>query len=173
MQNTIIQTDRLNLREFCKDDLHKLYKILSNANVMQYSSTGIMTKEDTRKLIERNINSYQQGHTGIWAVTDKENDKLIGMGGCYFQEIEGPRELEIVYKLKSSYWGKGLGTELAASLVEYALSKLGVNRVVAAIDINNQPSMRVAEKIGMHLERSSVYLEKPIYLYAIEKPKFT
>lgn len=167
----ITETDRLILREFVAEDLNRLSKILADEQVMRYSSTGVMTKEQTANLIKNNMYSYQIEGCGSFAVIHKDTNKLIGMCGCYPQEIDGPREIEVVYKLQPNYWGKGLATEALKATINYAHNTLKVNRLVAAIDKKNIPSIKVAEKVGMQYEKDSVYLGIPIFMYAIELKK--
>jgi RimJ/RimL family protein N-acetyltransferase len=46
-----------------------------------------------------------------------------------------------------------LATEAAAACCDYARDVLGIDRLIAIIDPRNRPSQRVAEKLGMALER--------------------
>ncbi|KQC12714.1 MAG: hypothetical protein APR56_00365 [Methanosaeta sp. SDB] len=53
------------------------------------------------------------------------------------------------------YQSRGFASEAAASLVEYAFSKLAVGRLFASIAAENAASVKVAEKIGMTFEGSA------------------
>jgi RimJ/RimL family protein N-acetyltransferase len=51
-----------------------------------------------------------------------------------------------------SDWGKGYATEIAAALVDAAFFDLRVDRIISTVDVNNQASIHVLEKIGMRWE---------------------
>jgi len=54
-----------------------------------------------------------------------------------------------------SAWGKGFATEAAAALCQAAFGLLGLPRLIALIDPQNVASARVAEKIGLRLEKTT------------------
>jgi len=64
-------------------------------------------------------------------------------------------ELEVGYHVRAALQGGGLATEAAAACRDYARDVLGVSRLIAIIDPRNRPSQRVAEKLGMVVERDS------------------
>jgi RimJ/RimL family protein N-acetyltransferase len=64
-------------------------------------------------------------------------------------------ELEVGYHIRAVLQGGGLATEAAAACRDYARDVLGVSRLIAIIDPRNRPSQRVAEKLGMVVERDS------------------
>ena len=64
-------------------------------------------------------------------------------------------ELEVGYHVRAALQGRGLATEAAAACRDYARDVLGVSRLIAIIDPRNRPSQRVAEKLGLVVERDS------------------
>jgi ribosomal-protein-alanine N-acetyltransferase len=72
------------------------------------------------------------------------------------KEIDGRREVELVYVLRKVFWGKGYATEAAIALKDYAFQKLALKRLVSLIDPENSASQRVATKVGMHYVRDTV-----------------
>jgi RimJ/RimL family protein N-acetyltransferase len=80
---------------------------------------------------------------------------------------------EIGYCLNRSYWGKGYGTEVAASLIEFGFKDLKMHRIVAMCDPKNIGSWKIMEKNGM--TREGVLRENKIirgnwrdsYIYSI------
>ncbi len=58
-------------------------------------------------------------------------------------------DLEVGYILPQSMWGHGYATEIARALSEYGLNTLGRDRLIATVDVDHPPSLRVLEKIGM------------------------
>jgi RimJ/RimL family protein N-acetyltransferase len=64
-------------------------------------------------------------------------------------------ELEVGYHIRTALQDRGLATEAAAACRDHARDILGADRLIAIIDPHNQPSQRVAEKLGMVAERDS------------------
>ena len=64
-------------------------------------------------------------------------------------------ELEVGYHLRGALQGRGLATEAAAACCDYARDVLDVDRLIAIIAQGNRPSQRVAEKLGLALERQT------------------
>jgi RimJ/RimL family protein N-acetyltransferase len=88
-----------------------------------------------------------------WPVIEKASGELIGYCGLLDKEIDGQPEIELVYVFMPSAWGKGYGTEIAMGLREHAVHRMGLSRLIALIEPENQASARVAERVGFHRER--------------------
>lgn len=59
---------------------------------------------------------------------------------------------EIGWVVHPEVGGRGLATEAAGALIDYAFGALGIRRLVARVDALNAPSRRVCEKLGMRAE---------------------
>ena len=75
---------------------------------------------------------------------------LIGVGG-FKGEADESGAVEIGYSLAPSYRGRGLATEAARGMIEYAFSHPHVTRVDAHTLPERNPSTTVLEKVGMKL----------------------
>jgi len=65
----------------------------------------------------------------------------------------GP-DIEIGWRLKPKYWGKGYATEAAKVILQYADESLKLKEVIAEIQKENKGSIRVAENIGMKYKKT-------------------
>jgi ribosomal-protein-alanine N-acetyltransferase len=80
------------------------------------------------------------------------------------------------YAVHNPYWGRGLGTELARALVQFALENRKYHRVEANIDPENRASRRVAEKAGLAFEgvRKAYFYDGAVWrdqeIYACTNP---
>jgi RimJ/RimL family protein N-acetyltransferase len=83
------------------------------------------------------------------------------------QEVEGQSETEIGYLVARAHWRRGIATEAALALREYAFSTLGRTRVISLIRAENLPSQGVARKLGMIHERDVRWAGLPHRVYAI------
>jgi RimJ/RimL family protein N-acetyltransferase len=64
-------------------------------------------------------------------------------------------EIEVGYHVRTGLQGRGLATEAATACRDHARDVLGLERLIAIIDPRNRPSQRVAEKLGLRVERES------------------
>ena len=98
---------------------------------------------------ERMRARYRDDGFGLWAVTRRDDDAMIGQCGLTRQRILDEDVLEVGYLFLRSHWRRGYATEAARALVELALGLPGVTEVVAGVDPSNAASVRVLEKAGL------------------------
>ncbi|MGP4041002.1 GNAT family N-acetyltransferase [Gracilibacillus sp. D59] len=144
----IMETERLYLRELNMDDTQKLSNVLSDSESMQYYPEPF-TLEKVEEWIKWNINNYKKYNHGLWAVVLKDEDRFIGDCGITMQEIEKETVPEIGFHIIKDYWNKGYATEAAMACMEHAFDVLHYPKVYSYTTIQNLPSQKVAEKIGM------------------------
>ena len=120
----------------------------------QYFPEGVLTYEDTKEELEWHMHGHpKHSELGLWATIHKETGKFIGRCGLLPWEIDGELEIEIAYLIDKAYWGQGLATEAAKGILHYGFEQLNLSRLICLIDPDNIASQRVAEKIGMSLEK--------------------
>ena len=163
----ILTTPRLALRRFCPSDLEALYSLLSDPQVMRFSTCGVMDRRLASEWLEWNMRLYAPRGLGVFAATLRDTGQVVGQVGVIPQQIEGRPEVEIAYRFLPRVWGQGYGTEAAAAVRDYGFQVLASPRLVCLIEPENAPSRRVAEKIGMTLERQTLHAAKPTCIYAI------
>jgi RimJ/RimL family protein N-acetyltransferase len=151
---TILETERLILRRLVMEDLNDLYALYSDPEIRKYFPEGVLTLEETREELEWHMHGHPKfPELGLWATIHKESGKFIGRCGLLPWTIEGQREVEVAYTIVQEYWGQGLATEAARGILDYGFERLHLSRLICLIDPENIASQRVAEKIGMTLER--------------------
>lgn len=103
------------------------------------------------------------GRDDIFAIRDKESQKLIGI----FVECdvnEENKSLEVGYGFGSSFWGRGYATEALKGMLSYYFEQVGMRTVYASFFPENTASKHVMEKCGMvfsHInEKELTYLDK-------------
>lgn len=69
----------------------------------------------------------------------------------FAEEWEAPFTpcVEIGWRLRSQYWGKGYATEGAKAVLKYGFETVGLNEIVSITVPQNIRSIRVMERIGM------------------------
>ena len=163
----IVETPRLILRFFTSRDLEAVTPILSDPQVMQFSIIGVHNQKQIRQFIEQRLLSYLECGFGLYAVIYKQNQELIGYCGFFVQKIDGQQEVEIGYRFATKYWGQGLATEAAKAVCEYGKQKFNFKRFVCLIEPANARSIRVAQKLGMELEKKIIYYGIDAEMYSM------
>jgi len=172
----ILETDRLILRRMIPEDLDHLFALYRDPEIRRYfpdGTDGTLTYEQTKEELEWFLNGHpEHPELGLWATIHKESNQFIGRCGLLPWTVEGQYEVEIAYLLDKRYWRQGLGSEAAQAILHYGFEHLGLSRLVCFIDPANIASQKVAEKIGMTLEKGMDGFEGdgiPFRIYSISK----
>ena len=164
----VCETSRLILRKFNEGDVEPLLSFLGDPAVMRFSITGAETREDIQtKYLPSCLRRYSRDGLGQWAVVRKSDGLCIGECGICAQEIDSEIEFEISYRMRRDCWGIGLATEAARACRDYGFKKAGLRRLISIIESENAASIRVAEKIGMTLEKSVSFHKIPVLIYSV------
>ena len=170
---TILNTERLTLREIVRDDRADMAAILQDREAM-YAYEHAFSEEEVDEWLERQLARYERYGHGLWAVVGRGSGEWLGMCGLTIQNVENTEELEVGYLFKRKFWHRGYAREAAAACRDYAFNVLGAHRLVACVRVNNAPSRRVAESLGMKVERIFVKhyydMDMPHALYVLERP---
>lgn len=163
------ETDRMYLRPLRMSDVDDLLGIFSDPEAMRYYP-GTKNRIEAEEWVRWNLRSYREHGFGLWAAILKDSDEFAGQCGLVAQEVEGKDEVEIGYLFLRRFWGRGLATEAARGCRDYGFDHLGCHRLVSLIAPGNLASRRVAEKVGMNLEKQIHKWGKEICVYAIDAP---
>jgi RimJ/RimL family protein N-acetyltransferase len=110
------------------------------------------TREDAERWISWNQQNYAEHGFGLWIIETHEGE-FVGDCGLTIQDVEGAPYVEVGYHVQLALRRQGLATEAAASVRDAARDG-GVDHLVAIIRPENFPSQRVAQNIGLRLERT-------------------
>jgi ribosomal-protein-alanine N-acetyltransferase len=143
-----LETERLLLRRVDATDVKEIFALRSNPETMKYIPRPLVkTDEDALEHIAM-IDSKIDSNEGInWAITLKDNPKLIGIIGHYKIKPENYRA-ELGYMLLPEYHGKGIISEAVQEAVKYGFQVMKLNSLEAIIDPDNHASAKVLEKNG-------------------------
>jgi ribosomal-protein-alanine N-acetyltransferase len=154
MKLIILETKRLLLRRQVSEDLDALWALYCDPEITKYIPDAPKTYEEAREELEWHRNGHpRHPELGLWATIYKETGKFIGRCGLLPWTIEGQLEVEVAYTIAQDFWGRGLATEAAHAILQYGFEQLHLSRLICLIDPENIASQRVAERIGMTLER--------------------
>jgi len=162
-----LETPRLLLREMRPADVESLHWLFADPLLMRF--WPLFTRSETEEWVEANRRRYAQDGFGLWAVTLKGSDEAIGDCGMVRHEVDGAMETGIGWRRLRQHWGQGFAMEAARASRDYAFAQLEVERLVAAIHPENYASRRVAEKLGMRLQKEYHHWRGLRLLYVVER----
>jgi len=166
----ILETRRLILRPFREEDIERLTELMANRDFMRFS-LGPYTRQKTQKVLQKFLSWDQAGLPCPFAVVPRETNKVLGYCG-FLHHPEIPEEVEIGYRLDPAYWNRGLTTEAARAVRDYAFASLKLRRVISLIHPENVPSRRVAEKIGLIPEKEISFRGFPTTVFALSREQW-
>lgn len=165
----VTETERVKIREFESHDVQALSKILSDPDVMEFSSKGPLNEADTTGFIEWCIKSYQKYGYGQWAVIEKESGKLIGCCGLSHANVDEVDEVEIGYRFDKEQWGKGLASEAASGVLAHGFDTWMIESIVGIVAPRHRASIRVLEKIGFRAFSETRYCGWDVRIYRLSQ----
>ncbi len=164
-----LNTERLLLRPFMPSDLDPFAEMVADKDVMHnatYDGTP-MTRAQAWNWLCLMLGHWHMRGFGIWGVEERSTGELVGRIGLQF--LDWFDDVELVWMLAKSVWGKGYAAEGARAAISYGLDTLDLLRIAAVIHQENSTSIRLAERLGMEMEKEVKRQEIPFYQYVIKK----
>lgn len=151
--NTVIETERLILRPFTEADIQPSFELDSDPEVTRYTGDGgSKTLEKIEYLIKEVVlRDYELYGHGRFAVDWKETGEFIGFSGLKY--LPETKEIDLGYRFKRTFWGKGIATESGWASLDFGFNQLNADRIVATALPGNKGSFRVMEKLGFTFEK--------------------
>jgi RimJ/RimL family protein N-acetyltransferase len=148
-----LETERLILRDFVKDDWQRVLEYQSNPLYLRYYEWPERTPEAVQEFVGWFLNHQVQRPRIKYqlAIVLKSNNQLIGNCGIRMDE-ENALEADIGYELDPQHWNHGYATEAASAIVDFGFSSFSLHRVWSWCVADNVGSAHVLEKLGMQLE---------------------
>ena len=161
-------TERLNLTPFQKEDYELFHQINTEPYVREFMWDGEKIPLNTSKeIMQINNGHFEKDNFGVWKVTLKETNEIIGYTGLwYFFDEPQP---QLIYALSEQFTKKGYALECSKSIIQYAFDKLGFQYLIAATDEPHLASQKVAKKLGMRFFEKRIENGKPTLFFKIEK----
>lgn len=150
MNSPPLETDRLILRPFSKEDLDALLAIYGDEEANRFLPWfPIRTKREAEQLFQEKYEKAYQGPRGFhYALCLKADNVPVG-----YVHVSMDDSHDLGYALRKDFWGQGIITE-ACQAVLARLKVDGLPYITATHDINNPASGQVMKKLGMKYQYS-------------------
>ena len=163
-----LETERLILRPFRADDFEAHASMAADPLVARYLGDGrTLGREEAWRSFAMLIGHWELRGYGLWALTRRGDDRMIGRVGFFFPE--GWPGFEIGWTLERAAWGNGYATEGARRVLAYGFETLGEDEVISVIHPDNAPSIRVAERIGERFDRTQQVKGEERLIYSVAR----
>ena len=171
-QAPLIETDRLILRNWQKEDLARWYDVLQQEGVTRFLGGTSGTMEDVWRRIAAGVGSWSLMGFGRWAVTMKESNQLVGDVGLFnsWRALEPKigEEPEIGWVFSPEVQGCGIASEAALAVLGWAEASLAPTRIWAIVSPENEASLRLASRLGFEPIGETLYHDEPTVV--LERP---
>jgi len=162
-----LETERLLLRMWREDDFETYAEMCADPDVMRYLGGKTLNRMEAWRHMAVMVGHWYLRGYGHWVVEEKASGKFIGRIG--FLNPEGWPGFEIGWTLAPSAQGKGYAIEGARRALAYAFTEMEQEHVISLIQPKNQPSIRVAERLGEKLEGHTELFDTEVLVYGIDR----
>jgi RimJ/RimL family protein N-acetyltransferase len=149
----VVETDRLVLRRVTLADAPFILELLNDPDWLRFiGDKGVRTVEDARGYIETGpLASYARHGFGLYVVARKADPAPIGLCGLVKRDVLP--DVDVGYAFLPQHRGNGYAHEAAAAVLRFARDQVGLPRIAAITNSENERSIRVLEKLGLSFER--------------------
>jgi RimJ/RimL family protein N-acetyltransferase len=160
-----LETERLRLRAVEAGDLEDLVRLHDDPLVAQY--LGVRDREWYEWRIAASEEEWAERGYGFVIVLDRRTGAFLGRTGLkYWPQFE---ETELGWVLGREARGRGVATEAARAVLSWGFERFGFPHVTAMIRPGNDPSVAVAERLGMSPLRADELLGDPVTVYSVSR----
>jgi len=149
----VLETDRLILRWLKVADAEFILKLLNEPSFLRFiGDKCVRTIDDARDyLLHGPIASYEKFGFGLYLTELKETHVPIGICGLIKRETLA--DVDIGFAFLPEFWKRGYAFESASAVMAYGKDVIGLGRIVAITDRDNDASITILEKLGLRFER--------------------
>jgi RimJ/RimL family protein N-acetyltransferase len=145
----VFETERLLFRDHTIDDLEPFCAMEADPEVRRWVGGYPRTREQAERKFREVYLRPVRNRMGMWATVLKGEGQYIGYCGVYANFGDAA----LGYYLARPYWGRGLATEAARAFVDFGLRELKLPRITALVEVGNDASKHILEKLGFRRVR--------------------
>ena len=170
----VIETPRLRLRPHTAADFEACLPMWNDPIVTRFIGGRPYTGEEVWQRIQRYAGSWVLLGHGFWVIEDRAAGLLIGEIGIMdaHRDIDPPfgEDRELGWALLPNAHGKGFASEALQTVLDWERQVFNAPCLVALIDPDNAPSIRLAHKFGFTERARTVYKNVPTIQFERRRP---
>jgi RimJ/RimL family protein N-acetyltransferase len=160
-----LETERLTLRAWRKADFRAYHAVLREPEVHRHFGPEPMSAEECWRRMCAAVGGWKFNGFGTWAVERKSDGKLVGNVGPFTAwraiDPEFGEEPEMGWIFATETHGQGIAYEACRTVLDWAEANLESTRMWAIIAPANEPSLKLAARLGFEPLREVLYHGEP------------
>lgn len=152
-----LETERLLLVPLEMKHIDNLADLDSDPKVLHYITDGVLRDRKHQEVGVPRVMKYMEENPGLglWVAYLKDINEFLGW--YILKHLPDDGEVEVGFRLKTNFWGKGYSTEAGKALLKYGFETLGLKRIAAIVRPDNLASQAVIKKIGLNEEGTGTF----------------
>jgi len=147
----IIKTSRLILRKLKREDENEVYALRKDEEVNRFlGREKAKSIDDARSFISKILTNVATNQGILWAITLKEDDRLIG-SIVYYNISAKESRAELGYELSPAFQGKGIMKEAVEAVIQIGFDQFGFESIEGWPTANNIRSIQLLEKLNFKM----------------------
>ena len=165
-----LETERLLLVPLEMKHIDNLTDLDSDPEVLYYITDGeTRDRKDQEEAVPRVIKYMQENPgLGLWVAYLKATNEFIGW--YILKHLPDDGEVEVGFRLKKQFWGKGYSTEAGKKLLKHGFETLGLKEIAAIVRPDNFASQVVIKKIGLKEKGRGVWYGVECLYFELSNP---
>jgi len=153
MSRPTLHSARLDMRPFSEDDAAFILDLVNDADWLRFiGDKNVHSLDDARRYLRDGPIAMHARHGhGLCRVERRSDGQVLGMCGLIKRDTLDDVDLGFAFLPQGR--GQGYAREAAAAMLAHGFASLGLKRIVAITNLDNQASARVLEAVGMRFER--------------------
>ena len=163
-----LETERLELHPFTEADAEVVLRLLNEPSFLRYiGDRGVHDLDSARRYIaDGPVAGYARDGHGLLRVVRRADGASIGM--CGVLKRDSLPDPDIGFSFFPEYWSQGYALESARAVMDHARRALAVGRILAITTRDNDPSLRLLEKLGFRFDRMVTMGAEELRLFVSE-----
>lgn len=167
---TILETERMLLREFVLDDAPFAFELNKDWDVIKYTGDVAFESIAAAQEFILGYKDYELNAMGRWLCILKSSGESLGW--CGLKLLRDTEEVDLGYRFLKKHWGKGFATEASIACLHYGFGQLKLDEIIGRAQLENKASIKVLQKTGMKFAGNFEFDLHPGVKYSITKTEF-
>lgn len=161
----VLETERLVLRPFARDDVATYQSMCGDPEVMRYLGGPWTPAHTEQRMRDSNARFAEKGY-GMIAAERRSDSCFLGSVGLGVERWY-PDDLQLGWRLAPEHWGHGYATEAAREWLAYGFTVHERGRITAMADVPNLRSQAVMRRLGMQWDHEAELMDDDIAFDAV------
>ena len=138
--------NNIGLRSFEPVDLNEYKNFLDNVDVTKFLEMGDQPTSD--RILQDTLLESKSRDNIVMSIIDIKKEKLIGTAGLYLINWSARRAQFRILIGNTDYYGKGIGTDVTRTIVDYGFNRLNLEMIYLGVNISNEAAIKVYKNAG-------------------------